>query len=315
MIGEAPRHSVIVAAYNAAQYIGDTIVSVFRQTEENWQLIVVDDGSTDATARIVSDFDDERVTLIRQENHGVAVARNTGFSASSGEYALFLDADDILFPDALTRLGLELDAHPEAVLAYGTCMRFESAPAIESTARQPLRRRRRPTGDALASLLTHNPLLVGAVLARSEAIRRTDGFDAGLSVGEDWVFWCELATLGAFRYVGPKPIFAYRWHSASRTRKFGSDPRAGWPVIDLVFSRDAVRQRFSDRRLLQLRRQAEAWTLGVASRELLRAYDWRQARQVLWSAVKRDPASLGDWFFLPFAMVGWLPPIARKFLD
>lgn len=315
MTGAVPRFSIIVPAYNAADYISQTLASVVYQTETEWELIVVDDGSTDSTAATVRQFDDHRTTLIRQENRGVSAARNSGFAKSRGEYVLFLDADDLLFPNSLRRLGQELDCHPEAVLAFGTCTRFERTPPLESAARAPLRARPKPGGDALASLLRANMLLVGGVLARREAIVRIDGFDPELKMGEDWVFWCDLAALGPVRYVGPMPVFAYRSHRSSTTRKLSEDPRGLWPAIDRAFAREAVRQRFSKAELARLRRRAEAFALGVASRELLRNSDWSLARQVLWDGLKRDPCSIGDWVFLLFAMCSWLPKPAQRLVD
>lgn len=315
MTPKSPRFSIIVPAYNAADYVCQTIESVVCQTETDWELIVIDDGSTDPTAQVVKEFNDHRIAVIRQENRGVSAARNAGFVQSRGEYVLFLDADDILFPDALHRLGKELDERSEAVLSFGTFTRFYSSPPLPAAAREPLRWRPKPSGEALASLLAGSTPLTGSVLARREAIARVGAFDPGLSIGEDWALYCDLATLGPMRYIGGRPVLGYRVHSGSATRKLTLNPKAQWPAIDRVFAREAVRQRFSAKELARLRRRSEAFALGVASREFLRNSDWRHARVILWDAIKRDPASLGDWFFLPFAIVGWLPNAARRFLD
>jgi glycosyltransferase involved in cell wall biosynthesis len=310
-----PCFSVVIAAYNAADYIGATIGSVIRQTKRNWQLVVVDDGSTDATREMVEQFCDERITLIRQENQGVSIARNRGLAAASGKYVLFLDADDLLFSDALSRLGRELDKHPEAVLAFGNCTRFETTPPQEAGARPPLRARPTPHGEAFAALITRNRLFVGGALARRKVLAHVDGFDPSLRIGEDWVFWCSVAAMGPIRHIGRKPVLAYRCRQGSATRMLAANPKGFWPAIDRIFAQEAVAARFSARELARLRRRAEAYALCIASRELLRVSDWRQARAILWEALKRDPASFGDWFFLPFALVGWLPRPARRLLD
>ena len=96
--------SVIMPAYNSEVYIGESIDSVLSQSFTDFELIVVDDGSTDATAAIVQGFTDKRIRLIRQPNRGVSVARNTGLEAAQGQFITFLDSDDLYYPDFLKTL-------------------------------------------------------------------------------------------------------------------------------------------------------------------------------------------------------------------
>lgn len=91
----APEITVVIPAYNAALYIAETIASVQQQTFTAWEVVVVDDGSTDNTAEIVKSFlTDTRIKLVSQKNKGVSAARNTGIKAAQGKYVAFLDADD-----------------------------------------------------------------------------------------------------------------------------------------------------------------------------------------------------------------------------
>src|SRR5437763_14589481 len=100
-----PTVSVIIPAFNAELYIGAAIQSVISQSFQDWDLIVVNDGSTDATPTIVSDFArrDPRIRLINQQNGKLAKARNSGIAAASGEFIAFLDADDVWVPDKLEK--------------------------------------------------------------------------------------------------------------------------------------------------------------------------------------------------------------------
>ena len=93
--------SIITPAYNASKYIKETIESVLNQTYDNWELIIINDGSTDDTEKIVNSFKDRRIKLISQKNMGVSAARNRGLSEAKGEFITFLDADDILPPKSL----------------------------------------------------------------------------------------------------------------------------------------------------------------------------------------------------------------------
>ena len=94
MLGKTNLVSIIIPAYNAAPFIEETIQSIFGQTYPYWEIIIIDDGSTDNTASIINSIHDNRVKMIRQENAGVASARNNGFSYTNGKMVVFFDADD-----------------------------------------------------------------------------------------------------------------------------------------------------------------------------------------------------------------------------
>jgi glycosyltransferase involved in cell wall biosynthesis len=93
--------SIIIPAYNAAAFIDETIQSIFRQTYPNWEMIIINDGSTDRTGEIISRIKDHRVRYINQSNAGVAAARNKGLAVAKGEFVVFFDADDLMSEDFL----------------------------------------------------------------------------------------------------------------------------------------------------------------------------------------------------------------------
>src|ERR671916_3003782 len=111
--GLGGKVSVVIPCYNQAHFLGEAIESVLSQTYEEFELIVVDDGSKDDTEELASSYaaEDARVRLIRQQNRGLAGARNRGLSESSGEYVVFLDSDDRLLEEALAVGVGELQAH------------------------------------------------------------------------------------------------------------------------------------------------------------------------------------------------------------
>ena len=114
-----PLVSIITPAYNAEKYIKETIESVLGQTYKNWELIIVNDGSTDSTEEIIKSFDDSRVVLLSQKNSGVSSARNLGMQSSKGKYITFLDADDVLPPESLKVRVDYLESHPDVDLIDG----------------------------------------------------------------------------------------------------------------------------------------------------------------------------------------------------
>jgi glycosyltransferase involved in cell wall biosynthesis len=121
--------SIIIPAYNVNKYIADTCCSVHAQTLQNWECIIVDDGSTDDTAAIAERFcaHDPRFRLVRQNNTGVSAARTAGMRQAMGEFIVFLDADDLLEKDALELWVDALQRRHDCVLAWGGVVRFEDA--------------------------------------------------------------------------------------------------------------------------------------------------------------------------------------------
>jgi glycosyltransferase involved in cell wall biosynthesis len=102
MQGKTNLVSIIIPAYNAAPFIGETIKSINGQTYTNWEIIVIDDGSTDNTTSICEELNDSKVKIMRQKNAGVAVARNNGLLSANGDFVVFFDADDLMSPDFLS---------------------------------------------------------------------------------------------------------------------------------------------------------------------------------------------------------------------
>jgi glycosyltransferase involved in cell wall biosynthesis len=105
--------SIIMPVYNGEKYIKQAIECVFDQSYQEWELIIVDDGSMDNTANIIGTFSDQRIHYLFQENRGEAAARNTGMGQMKGEYMAFIDADDLYFPNALEDMVSYLDEHPQ----------------------------------------------------------------------------------------------------------------------------------------------------------------------------------------------------------
>lgn len=109
----SPLVSIIIPCYNARQFIGETVQSVMMQSFTNWELIVVNDGSTDESLRILSALDDNRIHIISQTNQGVSVSRNNGAAVAKGDFIIFLDADDILSKDYINCRMEIFKNHPE----------------------------------------------------------------------------------------------------------------------------------------------------------------------------------------------------------
>lgn len=241
---------VIIPAYNVQAYIGDAVRSVLAQDFDDWECLVVDDGSTDDTAAIVAAFDDPRIRLLRQQNAGVSAARNTGIARTTADAVVFLDGDDELHPTALRRLRESLIEHPEAVLVFGTTMRMTPDGEIEPGQKHPARHAY-VTGDVLGHMLVHDRVFWngGQVLVRTRHLRAVGGYRLGMRLSEDWELFCRLAALGPCVFIGPQDeILRHRVRPGSAAPTLSLDFANHLPAIDVVFGNQELRARFTARR-------------------------------------------------------------------
>ena len=189
-----PAVSVVIPLYNKAAYVHRAVGSVFAQSFEDLEVVVVDDGSTDAGGETVAAIEDPRLRLIRQANAGVAAARNVGIGASRGRWVAFLDADDTWHPDRLARQFAALLRAPDVVWAAGAFVtsgrgRVRQAPQTpDAWFAEP-----GVLKDALFILGAGWMLWTGTVMVRRDVLAQLGGFDPMLKVGEDIYLWARLA--------------------------------------------------------------------------------------------------------------------------
>lgn len=180
--------SVVIPAYNAETWVGGAITSVLEQDRRPHEVVVVDDGSTDATSQVVADFGD-RVRIIRHENRGLGAARNSGARCASGRAVLFLDADDLLLPNGLAVLDEALEEFPSAgVINPG--FELEDPQGSISRPTSWVRAPRRFSRRSLPRVIYANPLLANS-LVRKEVVDAYP-YDETLPACEDLDLWLRL---------------------------------------------------------------------------------------------------------------------------
>jgi glycosyltransferase involved in cell wall biosynthesis len=216
--------SVIIPCYNYARFLPDAVASVLAQTFTDWELIVVDDGSTDATLmtarQLMARHSDRRIRVFRQPNSGPAAARNTGAKRATGTYLLFLDADDILAPPLLERTMAILRAQPAVGFVYSGMRLFGQD-----------RHEWPSVAFDLPRLALDNYVLPHALVRRA-AWEQVGGFDPARSLWgfEDWDFWLRVATSGWRGWHIAEPLVFYRRHGHSLSdgvqRAYAWDVRA-----------------------------------------------------------------------------------------
>jgi glycosyltransferase involved in cell wall biosynthesis/tetratricopeptide (TPR) repeat protein/SAM-dependent methyltransferase len=198
--------SVIIPCYNYARYLPDAVGSVLAQTHQDFEIIIVDDGSTDDTQQVaeqlVTAHSNHHIRVILQQNSGQpAISRNRGISEARGEYILCLDADDMIAPTMLEECVRVLEANPDISIAYTDQQYFGDGPA-----------RRVETLEYDFDRLAQSNFMGYCSLYRRRAWEDVGGYRTNVKGYEDWDFWI---TCGEKRHVGrriPKPLFQYRQH-------------------------------------------------------------------------------------------------------
>ncbi len=229
-----PELSIITPCFNSAPYVGKLIESVCAQTFEDWEHIIVDDGSADCTVATIEDYlkMDSRLSLIRQHNSGVCHARNRGFEQTSptSKYVYFLDSDDVLEPEMLRVLIAHLEENPHAGLAYCD---FTFMDANEEVLPTPPHRRMVPSrwgarwlppGCAKTPFVAFyclNPAPGSMAVIRRSVYERTSGWDETFGQhNEDVDLFMRICLIAEVHFVAQK-LYRYRQHPQQSTANRG----------------------------------------------------------------------------------------------
>jgi glycosyltransferase involved in cell wall biosynthesis len=205
-----PLISVIIPVYNGESTIRETLESVLRQSFQNFEIIIINDGSTDHTLEIVNSIKDVRIKIFSYLNSGLSVSRNRGLGHAKGEYITFLDADDLWTSDKLEVQLRTLKQAPEAALVYSWSDRIdEYSKPIGKGGHISV------NGNALPYLLLTDILENGSnPLIKAEIFSSVGPFNECLLAAEDWELWLRIAARYPFVSV-PKSQVLYRISSSS----------------------------------------------------------------------------------------------------
>lgn len=271
--------SIVVPAYNHARFLPQAIDSVLAQTHADVELIVLDDGSTDETAKVLAGYG-RKFFWETQTNMGQAATLNKGWSMARGEVLGYLSADDYLHPEAVQRALESLRSHPDAVAAYPDFVQVDEQS-------RPLRTIRAPEFSyedmVLRGVCPPGP---GTFFRRS-AYRAAGGWDPRLRRIPDYEYWLRLSEQGPFVHI-PEVLAYYRVHGAGQSFGAVGETQADElvAIIEAVVSRtrlDWLRARAG---------QARANALLFAARLHLMSGRWRTAIARAGAAFRTDPASL-----------------------
>ena len=271
----SPRVSVVIPTYNMARFLPETIDSILRQSYQDFEVIVVDDGSTDNTREVVAQFG-SRVKYVRQENAGPSSAYNRGDDIARGEYELQFDADDLLLEGALEKMLSVMDDAPQAGFCYGQVRYMdEDGKELNLTRQWPERSGLMTARQVILELLNLRFIFGSAVLLRRARFREVGRFDESLGYGEDSELYARMAKRCPVAYVA-EPLAWRRKHWGAITAKLELDRQElSWLKI-LEGAREPSAFGLSRRRLtfyayLALARQAYSAGMPKTRRYLLKA--------------------------------------------
>lgn len=219
-----PLFSIIIPVYNGEKYIETCLNSIISQTLKDWELILIDDGSTDKTPELLSNYVTKNIHLISKPNEGVSIARNKGLDIAKGEYILFIDADDILYPNALSTLYDSLISIKTDYLRYEYQTIDEKGNSLYPNYKAKLRKKiSNQTFDA-ADCITHivrNEYFLWSGIFRKGIIDKYHlHFMEGCTYNEDTLFMIQFFMHSKTHVYLPQTLYGYRKFEGAVTARF-----------------------------------------------------------------------------------------------
>lgn len=233
----APIVSVVMPVYNGEAYLADAIASVLGQTFSAFELVVVDDCSTDGTAAILDGLADPRIRRLRNdENRGIVVTLNRGFAAARGRYIARMDADDLCEPERLQRQAAFLDSHPD-VLLVGTRVEFigSDGASLARGIELPAEDRAIRLQSCFVPAFVHPTVMIRAEVLRDRRLEYVDAY----RYAEDYELWVRIMALGRVANL-PEKLLRYRVHGGQTT----TQKAATMAAISARVSKDYLRHEF-----------------------------------------------------------------------
>lgn len=294
----SPILSVILPAYNAEAFVAEAVESVRAQSYTDYELIAVDDGSTDRTGAILDElaagFDAMRV--FHQPNRGLAAARNAAIAQMRGELIALLDADDLWLPEKLARCVAFLDAHPDFSIVYTPMTPFDGRTGRDMPGHSKPCQAGWLTEKLFVSIFVHDP----AVVFRKRVFEVCGGFDESLPVSIGNEYWLRVSTQFAFGLID-EPLARRRWSEMSLTRSRRlQGRRIKAAMLEEFYFRKGGEKHVP--RQVAMRRLARV--NYSAGKILLREFRCREAWRHLARAIQYRPGVLKVYPFLLLAGIG-----------
>ena len=290
-----PRVSVIVPAYNSAEYTLETVDSILAQTYTDYELLVVDDGSTDHTSTALQVYGN-RIQYLYKDNGGACSARNLGIRLSKGEFVACLDCDDLWLPEKLTQSVAKLEENPSAAFVYTGCYLIDSGGEVTGWVRNLCD----PTETPYLSMLGNGAIPAPTVLIRRDCLEDVGLFDESIFIPADKDLWLRLARKYPICRVD-QILSKYRLASNFTLKNIALSLDEYLYVLEKQFDDNPE---LSDRSKDHYRQQ----TLYVHAMMYRKMGDVKNARQLLWRAMSECSLSISlclNWLLSLMGIKVW----------
>lgn len=311
-----PKVTILMPARNAGKYIAEAIRSVLQQTYTDFELLIVDDGSTDDTVKVVRGFKDRRIRLLSKEKEGTSVALNVGLQMARGIYIARFDADNICLPTRLERQVIFLDGHP-AYLVVGSDAEYicENGEHLFNFYCAGHTHR-----EIIDNLYRRCPFIHSTVMYRRDAVLRIGGYSRYAHGFEDYFLWVQLLKMGKSCNL-PEPLLKARINPSSfsidekwRGRRFR---RLKYAILQRgVITREEGNELWRIARRQDNKRTREGAYHALCGKKLLADnYQPARARRHVAKAIHAKPFRLDNYIllsvsFLPAGWIKWLHKIS-----
>jgi glycosyltransferase involved in cell wall biosynthesis len=310
---QTPRTTVIITSFNYAEYLRQAIDSVLAQTDTDFELLIVDDGSTDESAAHARSYVDPRIQVVVQPHRGTGAARNAGLRAARGRYVAFLDADDIWMPGKLAAQCAVLDRRADIGLVYARFGVIDADRRVLSSGRSFFGAK--PSGTIFRHLLTGNVIGTPSTICfRRDMV--ADGqlaFDETGAYTEDWHFYLRTALRTRIHYL-PRTLAYHRQHSRNMG---GHVPTIMKEILHTGrFGLELARERLevTESELKHLERRVLAYAEAIAGREYVKAGNWALARAHAARSLMLQPWNMRETVLYLLASMGWVPGVVTRHL-
>jgi glycosyltransferase involved in cell wall biosynthesis len=300
-----PKVSVVIPTYNYAHFLGETIRSVLDQTFTEFELIIVDDGSTDNTREVVAGFKDPRIIYIYQENRGVSAAQNNGINASTGGYIAILGSDDLWLPRNLELKVKVLDSRPEVALVCSDAYYFDNETGAtlhrlwEGTPSHPGVDPRRASQRPLRELLAPGCFIMPqATLLRRRVFDEVGGFDESLRAGEDWDLFVRITRRFPVETIDI-PLVRIRRHNCSLSGNYEKLYQ-----LDVTVTSKAIRNYSLPKAELKLAKRRLAIAHFRYAHDRIINGKISLGRKKLLDSIKEDPSFFKPYIYLAASILG-----------
>jgi len=283
------RVSVLIPTYNRAEFLSDAIDSLLAQTRVPDEIIVVDDGSSDDTERVLGQYAG-RIQALRQPNQGPSAARNAAFRASSGDLIAFLDSDDTLAPTSIQCRAEFLELHPYLNIVYTGAFVTNAENKLLGLFRKPPL----PHGMIFHELICRHAFPIHAVMLRRTCIETPFLFDPQLRSDEDYDLWARLSAHNVVAAID-EPLCFYHLHSGTITERMDAVTRNGILVQERVM-------RMPEFAALPMKSKSPFYT--VCGTRHLRLGSRREARRYFLQAITCDPRYRRAYLMLMLSLFG-----------